>query len=252
MTLARNRMALIYLARGEYDMALESTFAAVELYYHDFGPSGGGSGAISSILHDIGDGKQALYWANEGFRFTGGKGGPGLHGIKSNALVLLGRLDEADTHLNQQHKLSLASAIEEDAADYQYSRGLHELKSGNPQVAIDSLEQALIIYEQLNIQIAINRCLIAMTQAEIQLADESSKDDSSGPWMVRLESHARKRNYPGIQMHAALLRADFLVKQCRKPEAREVLQDALDILDSPTVKTLRTRIQKMLDDLIVT
>ena len=69
--------------------------------------------------------------------------------------------------------------------------------------------------------------------------------------MVRLESHARKKDYPGIQMHAALLRAEFLAKQDRKNEAREVLQDALEILDSPMVKTLRIKIQKMLDDLVI-
>ena len=147
--------------------------------------------------------------------------------------------------------MSLASAIESETALYLYSRGLYELKSGNPQTAIDSLEQALAIFEQLNIQISINRCLIALTQAEIQLASESGTEDSSGPWMVRLESHARKKDYPGIQMHAALMRAEFLAKQGRKEEAQEVLQDALDILDSPSVKTLRKKIKKMIDELCV-
>jgi predicted RNA polymerase sigma factor len=69
--------------------------------------------------------------------------------------------------------------------------------------------------------------------------------------MVRLESHARKKDYPGIQMHAALMRAEFLAKQGRKEEAQEVLQDALDILDSPSVKTLRKKIKKMIDELCV-
>jgi tetratricopeptide (TPR) repeat protein len=251
MTLTRNRMGHIFRVRGEYDMALECNFAGVELYYHDIGPSSGICGAISSIYYDIGDEIQALHWANEGFRSTGGKGDVLLHEIKSHALVQLGRLEEAESHLNQLHKLSLASAIESETALYLYSRGLYELKSGNPQTAIDSLEQALAIFEQINIQISINRCLIALTQAEIQLASESGTEDSSGPWMVRLESHARKKDYPGIQMHAALMRAEFLAKQGRKEEAQEVLQDALDILDSPSVKTLRKKIKKMIDELCV-
>jgi tetratricopeptide (TPR) repeat protein len=168
-----------------------------------------------------------------------------------HALILLGRLDDADHHLNELHKLSLESATEDDQALFLHGRGLYELKSGNHQAAIDSLEQALLIFEQLNKQIGINRCLIALTQAEMQLASKSKTEDTSGPWMVRLESHARKKDYPGIQMHAALLRAEFFAKQGRKEEAQEVLQEALTILDSPTVSTLRTRIQKMLDDLII-
>ena len=103
----------------------------------------------------------------------------------------------------------------------------------------------------LKIQIQINRILIALTQSEIQLTDESTDDDTSGPWMVKLESHVRRKDYPGIRMHAALLRAQFLAKQGRNEEAKEVLYNALEILDSPTVKTLRSKIQKMLDDLII-
>lgn len=251
MELARNRMGVIHLVRGEYDMALECQFAAIEVYYHDTEPSSAMCTVISTHYSDIEDGRQALYWANESFRIAGGKGDVLMHSALSRALIHLERLDDADHHLNILHKLSLESAYEYDQADYLYGRGLYELKSGNPQTAIESLEQALTIYEQLNIQIGINRCLIALTQAEIQLAGESGSEDSSGSWMVRLESHARKKDYPGIQMHAALLRAEFLVKQGRKAEAQEVLQDALDILDSPTVKTLRTKIQKMLDDLII-
>jgi tetratricopeptide (TPR) repeat protein len=197
------------------------------------------------------DGKQALQWATESFRIEGGKGDITMHFAILRALLLLGRFDDADHHIDRLHKLSLESAVEDDQATFLYGRGLYELKSGDPQTAIDTLEQALAINEQLNIQTAINRCLIALTQAEIQLASRSGKEDSSGPWMVRLESHARKKDYPGIQMHAALLRAEFLVKQGRKEEAQKVLQDALNILDSPTVKTLRKKIKEKIDDLVV-
>ena len=251
MELARHLMGVIHLTRGEYDMALECNFAAIEVYYHNTRPSSTMCGVISTIYNDIEDRTQALHWANEGFRAAGGKGSPILHAAKSIALLLLGRLEDAEHHLDELHKLSLESAAEEDQALLLYGRGFYELKSGNPQAAIDSLEQALSINEQLNTQIAINRCLIALTQAEIQLASESGTQDCSGPWMVRLETHARKKDYPGIQMQAALLRAEFLMKQGRKVEAQQVLRDALDILDSPTVKTLRTKIEKMLDDLII-
>ncbi|MHA3962108.1 MAG: tetratricopeptide repeat protein [Candidatus Thorarchaeota archaeon SMTZ1-45] len=248
---ARHYMGLIHAVRGVYDMAVECQVAAAEVYNNDKGPPSSRCAIVSIYYSDLEDARQALYWANESFRITGGKGDVQMHYAMLRALHLLHRIDAADYHLNELHKLSLESAADFDQALFLEGRGIHELKSGDPQAAIASLEQALAVVEPLNLHIGINRCLVALTQVEIQLADESSKDDSSGPWMVRLESHAQKRDYPGIQMQAALLRAEFLVKQGRKSEAREVLQDALEILDSPTVKTLRTRIQNMLGDLIV-
>ena len=52
-------------------------------------------------------------------------------------------------------------------------------------------------------------------------------------------------------MHAALLRAEFFTKQGRMDEAKDVLQDALAILDSPTVKTLRNKIEKKIGEIAV-
>jgi tetratricopeptide (TPR) repeat protein len=206
---------------------------------------------FSTLYSDVEDGRQALHWAKESFRIAEGTGDLNMHLAMLRALLLLGLIEDADCHLDKLQKLSLESATEDDQADFLYGRGLFELRSGSAQTAIESLEKALSIIEQLNIQIAINRCLIALTKAEIQLASKSGTDDSSGPWMVKLESHARKKDYPGIQMHAGLLRAQFLMKQNRAAEAREALQDALAILDSPSVATMRTKIKNMLDEIII-
>jgi tetratricopeptide (TPR) repeat protein len=249
-TVARHYMGHVYLIRGEYDMAIECNYAAWELFYSDTGPSQS-SCAVMSNLHSLnGDGKEALHWANESFRISEGKGDIVMHQAKAYALVLLDRLDDAEVHLNTMHQLSIESASEMDQARYLLMRGIHNIKDGAPQDAIMNIEQALSIHESLNSQAAINMDLLALTEIEIQLVEESSSEDSSGPWMVRLESHARKKGYPGIQMQAALLRAEFFVKHGRKDEARTVLQEALEILDSPTVKTLRGRINTMLEDLL--
>ena len=250
-TVARHYMGHVYLIRGEYDMVIECNYAAWELYYSDTGPSQSSCAIMSHYYSLNGAGKEALHWANESFRISEGKGDIVMHQAKAYALTLLGRLDDAEVHLNTMHQLSIESASEIDQARYMLMRSIHDISAGNPQDAITSLEQALSIHESLNIQAAINTDLIALTEAEIQMVEDSSFEDSSGPWMVRLESHARKMGYPGIQMQAALLRAQFFVKQGRKDEARNVLQEALEILDSPTVKTLRGRIKMMLDDLRV-
>ena len=251
MMLARNTMGLIYLILGEYDMALECELAAAELYYQDKGASDTLSTMISSIHCEVGDGATALHWVENALEFTNGEYTSHIHQLKSWALVLLNRLDEAEQHMNLLHKMSLKSGTELEMAHYLHIRGLFELASELPSEAMKTLEEALSVIEPLNIQVLINRILIALTKAEIESVFESSSEDSSGPWMLRLESHARKKAYLGIQMQAALLRAEFYAKRGRNDEAKEVLQNALTILDSPTVKTIRNKIKKMLDDLVV-
>jgi hypothetical protein len=75
------------------------------------------------------------------------------------------------------------------------------------------------------------------------------KPESSGPWMTRLEAHAREKNYPGIKMQHALLKAEYQEMIGEAEAAQLTLQDALTFTDSPGVKTLRTRIVKRLRDL---
>jgi tetratricopeptide (TPR) repeat protein len=251
MEVARHFMGTTYLIRGEYDLALECQFAAIEVYYHDSEPSSSMCATISGYYCDIEDGMQALDWAKRAFRVEGGKGSAGMHYHMARALLLLGMLEDAEKHVNMLHKLSLESASEFDQAQYLHARGLHELKSGNTQAGIDSLVQSLSIVELLNNQMYTNRILISLSKAEIQLVGDIESEDASHQWITRLEHHARKKEYPGILMHAALLRAKLFAKQGRIEEAQEVLKEALTILDSPSVKSLRVEIKNMLDGLIV-
>jgi hypothetical protein len=67
--------------------------------------------------------------------------------------------------------------------------------------------------------------------------------------MNRLDSHAKKKNYHGIRMQHALLKAEYQDQIGATKSAQLTLQDALTFTDSLGVKTLRERILKKLDEL---
>jgi hypothetical protein len=73
--------------------------------------------------------------------------------------------------------------------------------------------------------------------------------ESSGQWMTRLEVHSREKNFPGIKMQHALLKAEYQTQIGETEAAQLTLQDALTFTDSPGVKTLRKRILKKIDEL---
>jgi hypothetical protein len=63
-----------------------------------------------------------------------------------------------------------------------------------------------------------------------------------GRWLSRLETHAETRGLPGAAMQAALLRSELYENQSHIRDARETLQQALDITDSLGVRTIRRMI----------
>jgi hypothetical protein len=62
--------------------------------------------------------------------------------------------------------------------------------------------------------------------------------------MSKLKTHAEKMNYPGIRMQHALLKADYQILMNDYESARETLEAALIIHDSPSVKSLRKQISE--------
>jgi hypothetical protein len=136
--------------------------------------------------------------------------------------------------------------------EYNFVCGLLELVLGNHDEGMQSIIVALEDAERLKYQGYVNSCLIALAKAEVRISKRTeSKGDteSSGPWLTRLGRHAREKNYPGIRMQHALLKAEYQEMIGEKEAAQLTLQDALTFTDSPGVKTLRRRILKRLDEL---
>jgi hypothetical protein len=136
--------------------------------------------------------------------------------------------------------------------EYQYVSGLFELASDNHEAGFQMLIEALNEAERMDISILLNSILLSLTKAELATLKSSSSKisiDSTGPWMTRLGVHAREKNYPGIRMQHALLKAEYQEMIGEAEAAQLTLQDALTFTDSPGVKTLRNRIQERLQEL---
>ena len=126
----------------------------------------------------------------------------------------------------------------------------HGLTTSMPMVTQQTnLADAFDIFDQNYLHLHSVSCLVDLAKAEVKSYDIGGDLDTSGPWMVKLEQLARERDYPGILMEHALLKAEFQMKQGAPDAARKTLTDALNIYDSPSVKTLRKKIEERLQSL---
>ncbi|MHA2078011.1 MAG: hypothetical protein ACXAB0_02485 [Candidatus Thorarchaeota archaeon] len=240
---------------GEYDLALAFFDEARTLVESLDEVSDRHAIALSLICGDLDDAQQAHDWAEWAIEWHmnhGSEGDTWAHSAMARALIQLGRLDEAAEHLDISREMAFRSGQEREIAFFYIVSGLHETFSGEPARAIDTLRSALEICERTKTQEYINRTLLVLGRAEVELfklegGDETS--DTSGQWMTYLEDTARSKNLPGILIQHSLLKADFHIAQGRIDEARTTLIQALDIYDSPGVKSLQKKILEKIKEI---
>ncbi|MFW9850251.1 MAG: hypothetical protein ACFFF4_14030, partial [Candidatus Thorarchaeota archaeon] len=239
---AINSLAIVARIRGEYDLALQSIFRAREMLVDAGVWTGFTALNCSRVYYSMQDGSQALLWARTTSEEMGDSGAIVSVFERTRALILFGRLSDASSELKTANELVLKDSREEYFGQYKYVTGLLEVAEGKTLEGISSLEEALNIFEQTFNEGLVVPCLVDLAKAEVKNYDIGGDLDTSGPWMAKLEQRARERDYPGILMEHALLKAEFQMKQGTPEAARKTLSDALNIYDSPSVKTLRTRI----------
>ena len=94
--------------------------------------------------------------------------------------------------------------------------------------------------------------LFDLARAEILLTKESTDFTGTvtlGSWLLKLEKHASDHDLPGVKMQIALLKSDFYQDHGQLKDAHSILLDALNITDSPGVKTLRKKITEKVREL---
>jgi tetratricopeptide (TPR) repeat protein len=247
---------LVHTTLGEYDLALDFAFKDLEVtekVLRSTGPKAYEAAIIVSALYcDLDMPEQALEWIqwveSEDMQ-------PSRYRYfvlnKARTLIQLGRLEDGGKQLENAHKQVLLVGYDPDLAMYNHILGIYELAKGDTEAALTTLAQALVEFERLNLQLSINRCLISLAKAEIESFQESlaSLITTSDSWMSRLEKHAREKDYPGIKIQHALLKAECQAMIEEKEAAILTLKDALTYSDSPGVKTLRKRINERLEEL---
>jgi len=236
---------LVFEVAGEYDLAISSYQEFGKVYKFD-GSQHSECAAISRVYVALGDGERALEMANaflEDYEILGIQW-PNLG--KAAALALLNRVDEAEANLAEAHKLVIKSGLDRLLGRYYLTAGLVELAKGEYTSSMDWYEKAWEIFERVGqVYGEKNLALIGLTRAEILLAKQTTEDKKTiipGRWLSKLENYATEWALPGIRMQAAILKSDFYQNHGQFKDAQAVLQDALNITDSPGVTTLRKRI----------
>ncbi|MFW9911410.1 MAG: tetratricopeptide repeat protein [Candidatus Thorarchaeota archaeon] len=240
-----NEMGLASTILGEFDLAMECHLNSFRIEEHE-GRSGYFAALNLSHAHrNLDDHLGALSWAESALQSAVPGEKIWSHLAMARSLSDLGTLDKAAHHLDVAKELSLRSGHETVLGQYYYVLGLYELATGVPETALQTLVQALDIYERQNILLYVVYCLLALTEAELAIArkNPSTADaDSSGPWMSRLRKLAADHDLPGIMICHNLMKSEFQLLQGRADSARESLQDALAVQDSPGMKTLRKKV----------
>ncbi|MFW9967193.1 MAG: tetratricopeptide repeat protein [Candidatus Thorarchaeota archaeon] len=240
-----NEMGLVSTILGEYDLALEC-----HLDSHRIEEREGLSGYfallnLSQAHRNLDDYLGALAWAESALQSADPGDKIWSHLAMARSLSDIGTLEKAAHHLDVAKSMSLRSGHETVLGQYYYVLGFYEFAMGDPKTAVQTLQQALEIYERQNILLYVLYCLLALTEAEVAIVKKSVSDidaDSSGPWMSRLSKLATNHDLPGIKMRYNLMKSELQLLQGRTDAARESLEDALAISNSPGIKTLRKRV----------
>jgi tetratricopeptide (TPR) repeat protein len=245
----RNDLGLTCFALGEYDLALESLLASLEVYDSGSGPDDTTSHNIANVYLEMGRYKEALEWIETSFQYHDGEGFPMMFALKAEILIRLQRFDKIEEYLDQAMKLALASGSETGIGRVHRARGIFESEMKHWPEAMSHLEEAYSYLEKTGAMIFHNSMLFELAKVELQLFKISKtvlNSESSGPWMSRLDAHAQKFNLPGIRMKAAILKAEYMETHGDVDSARNTLEDALGILDSPSVSSIREQIVQKL------
>ncbi|MFW9953725.1 MAG: tetratricopeptide repeat protein [Candidatus Thorarchaeota archaeon] len=240
-----NEMGLVSTILGEYDLALNCHLDSVHSEEREEIPGYFTVLNLSHAYHNLDDHLEAFAWAESAMKSADPGNIVWSHLAMARSLIGLGLLDKASDHLDRAKPLSLKSGHESVLGQYYYVLGICEIARGDPRTAIETLKQALDIYKRQNILLYVVYCSLALTQAELAIAKtDSSYIDaySSGPWLSELWKLAEDYNLPGIMMSHDLMKSELQILQGKTESARETLENALSVSDSPGVKSLRRRI----------
>jgi tetratricopeptide (TPR) repeat protein len=246
-----NSMGLVYTVLGEYDLALQAHLESLERQKSETGVSM--SVVLARLYCDLGRGKEALEWIQWG-ESAKGEGWISImwHLAKALSLIRLEKVDDAASILDTAREMAFKSGSDWTMADYYYVQGNFYLAINDTDSALEYLERSIGISEPMMLQLFINRSLIALTKTEIAQVSKTkvgADPESSGRWMSKLATHAKKMNYPGIRMQHAILKAEYQSIRNDYESARETLEVALEIYDSPSVKSLKKTIREKITEL---
>ncbi|MFW9767931.1 MAG: tetratricopeptide repeat protein [Candidatus Thorarchaeota archaeon] len=265
---ARN-MGLLHSIVGEYDLAVEFYLEAERITEPSWIDKRTDAIEISRIYCDIDLPNEAFEWTKKIMDWDeltptiikqlpiskldpDPVPDPHLSLAIARTVIQLGQLDGVPQLLSEIYKIVLGRGEDYTLASYNFVSGLFEIAIGNLDAGLQNMSDALSEVKRIPLEFQVNSILLALAKAEVQNLERLERSrlvESSGQWMTQLGIHAREKNYPGIMMQHALLKAKYQEMIGETEAAQLTLRDALTFTDSPGVKTLRKRIQDRLQEL---
>jgi len=243
-----NDSGVAFETAGEYDLAISSHIEAKRVA----GENDWSSQILSRIYASLGDGTRALNEINPYFESEVTADSAIWYLRRARAYALLHRIEEAEHDLESVYAQVMRRGTDVFLGSYYHVSGEIEIAKCNYLDALDILERCWEFYKR--VPRVLNHSLILLDLARVELELEKVSIDptklaSPGKWLRELETHAKDRSLPGIQMQAALIKSNFYQNHGQLKDSRAVLVDALEITDSPGVTTLRKIIEKQLQEI---
>ncbi|GAH17461.1 unnamed protein product, partial [marine sediment metagenome] len=119
---------------------------------------------------------------------------------------------------------------------YKMVEAILDKGESNFENAVTSFKEMLKIFEEGPVPVLQNICLLNLTEIEIEMLTEESLDEkieSSGPWMKKLEEHAKTNDLPGVAAQSMLLKAKLRHRQGQYDEVRKILEEVKKIAQAP-------------------
>ncbi|MDH4214493.1 MAG: hypothetical protein OEV85_11265, partial [Candidatus Thorarchaeota archaeon] len=218
--LVQHGLGLIQGIRGEFDDALESFFDAaaikgeagrpiVDTMYSTAIPHD-----IAFIYNELGEGRNALEWSKLGLDEAKSVPRSYAEGLMQIAwaLIHINKIEEARKIIDELGEIVFKAGDDTYLPLHDFAQGLLEIKEGNLKTASQSLSQALRLCIATNRMALTNSCFLKLAEIELKMVQSGNYDVSfemPQSWMNRLEEHAREKDYPGIRMLHALLKAEY-------------------------------------------
>jgi len=241
-----HQLGLIAMARGEFNLALHHQLKRNEIGtqvgwdQREFAPR------IAMLHNMMGDGATALEiivsHQDESYQHN-----PLAIIQEAWALVNLGNINEAETEISKAREIILKSDDEVRLGLIYLVEGLIEKAKLDFDNAKFTLERALDIFERYLSVVFINIALIHLCDIEIESITTGSKNiEISGPWMTRLLYQMEKKDLPGFEAQAKLLKAKFLMKQAQIEESSKLVFEVQKLSKSQNMEYLEKVVEVLI------
>lgn len=170
----------------------------------------------------------------------------------ARALILSESLDQAYEYLETGGELAFKSGDDKELCRYYLVRGMWEMARGEHTSAISILKRGLRIADNRGEIYYILQLLLQLAGAEILVF--SNKEDSkftsaASIALSRLEQLSREQEFSGLSAQILLLKSEIDVLSDEKEEARNKLEEALNLCKEEGMSVLESKIKARLKEL---